>query len=396
MKLLHLVYIHGFQGNDKSFQSFPTDLQRYLSTHIPAHLELTVQSSLYPTYKSVKPISHATKNFLEWLSTQPPGPVILLGHSMGGLLAAEAAIHASNETGTTGKPTRIVGMVAFDTPYIGMHPHVVISGIASLFQGEEDKKSDTEMNDTTKVNIVNENVTDDWEGVKKTLDASPRPPPRTPFPIPSPPSSSRSFIDRTISFLSSHSNDPIVRWARKHADEPFSASKRWIIEHFQFGSCMFDPSGLRDRYVRLVAWQGMWVNYWTQTRPKAGGGEVADAEAVENDAALVRTGIITDGHAASSLEEDLRQASIKDDHEAPNNDKRKKKDKIKSGHHFIVLPNGLGQILGGSENWEKVVIAGVEDEVAAHCGLFLRGRNLEYDALVERVGRKVLGWCAAL
>jgi len=66
MKLVHLVYVHGFQGNDTSFQSFPKDLQEYLSSHVPGHLDVEIKSSLYPTYKSVKLLSFATKNFLEW------------------------------------------------------------------------------------------------------------------------------------------------------------------------------------------------------------------------------------------------------------------------------------------------------------------------------------------
>ena len=64
--------------------------------------------------------------------------------------------------------------------------------------------------------------------------------------------------------------------------------------------------------------------------------------------------------------------------------------------HFVALPTGLGAILGGGEKWEKVRIDGVEDEVGAHCGLFIRDQNLEYEALVERVGQRVLRWCERL
>ena len=71
-------------------------------------------------------------------------------------------------------------------------------------------------------------------------------------------------------------------------------------------------------------------------------------------------------------------------------EKESKRDK---SYHFVVLPTGLGQILGGAEHWESVPIAGVDDEVAAHCGLFIRGQNLDYDGLLERVGRKVLEIC---
>jgi hypothetical protein len=68
----------------------------------------------------------------------------------------------------------------------------------------------------------------------------------------------------------------------------------------------------------------------------------------------------------------------------------------KMGRHFIVLPTGVGQVLGGGDKWDKVVIEGVKDEVAAHCGLFIRGQNLDYDGLVDRVGNKILAWCRTI
>ena len=94
---------------------------------------------------------------------------------MGGLLAADAATDPYNNPDQYpgAKPRRIVGVVAFDTPYLGMHPHVVVSGIASLLpKGNEPGKegqSDHAMNDHNQVKIVDEKVTDDWEEYKKGL-----------------------------------------------------------------------------------------------------------------------------------------------------------------------------------------------------------------------------------
>ena len=94
---------------------------------------------------------------------------------MGGLLAADAATHPSNNPDQYpgAKPKRIVGVVAFDTPYLGMHPHVVVSGIASLLpKGNEpgkERQSDGAMNDHKQVKIVDEKVTDDWEEYRKNL-----------------------------------------------------------------------------------------------------------------------------------------------------------------------------------------------------------------------------------
>ena len=68
---------------------------------------------------------------------------------MGGLLAAEAAISSHPQS------KRVVGLVAFDVPFLGMHPHVIISGIASLLpDGEgENHNTEKEMNNEQLVKI---------------------------------------------------------------------------------------------------------------------------------------------------------------------------------------------------------------------------------------------------
>lgn len=55
--------------------------------------------------------------------------------------------------------------------------------------------------------------------------------------------------------------------------------------------------------------------------------------------------------------------------------------------HFIVLPWTMGY------RWQSVAIEGVDDEVAAHTGMFFRNQNFEYDALVEKAGTFVITWC---
>lgn len=92
---------------------------------------------------------------------------------MGGLLVAEAATDPSNnpDSWPGSKPKRIIGMIAFDCPYLGMHPHVVVTGIASLFPGDDkDQKQESEMNDHPEVKIEDQRVTDDWDAYKRDLD----------------------------------------------------------------------------------------------------------------------------------------------------------------------------------------------------------------------------------
>jgi len=97
---------------------------------------------------------------------------------MGGLLAAEAATNSSykSRSSSSSDLPRIVGLVAFDTPYLGMHPHVFKSGIASLFAKKDDEhaqkatergRTEAQMNDSKHVTIVDERVTDGWETFRK-------------------------------------------------------------------------------------------------------------------------------------------------------------------------------------------------------------------------------------
>lgn len=89
---LLVVYIHGFYGNDQSFRSFPA--------HVHARLKILLSSShiihskIYPRYKTYKPIEIARDKFSAWLEPHesPSTDVILVGHSMGGLLAADVVL----------------------------------------------------------------------------------------------------------------------------------------------------------------------------------------------------------------------------------------------------------------------------------------------------------------
>ncbi|KAF8522814.1 hypothetical protein JB92DRAFT_2705907, partial [Gautieria morchelliformis] len=276
--ILHIVYIHGFQGDHTTFQAFPTDLHHALQPTLPPHVEL--RSILYPTYKSKRPIAVATERFLQWLGTLPAGPVILCGHSMGGLLAAEAATSPINAASK-----RVVALLAYDVPFLGMHPHVVISGIASLLPnhkkgelgqggingGTSGLKTETQMNDARHVDIPSEaqigcEYTHFLTATGSTTSSgqSLTPPPLPPRPSSSPQTQTQTqsqsrdlqlsslpykpaFISRAVDFLQSHADDRVVHFISKHRSEPIAAAKRWVVESFEFGICMFDPKGLRDR-----------------------------------------------------------------------------------------------------------------------------------------------------
>ncbi len=71
-----LVFVHGFMGNETSFQSFPAHIHNLLTitleeTHV-------VHTKIYPRYKSRKAIEFATEDFSTWYVTATPSEQISL------------------------------------------------------------------------------------------------------------------------------------------------------------------------------------------------------------------------------------------------------------------------------------------------------------------------------
>jgi hypothetical protein len=63
-RTLLLVWVHGFMGNEMSFQSFPAHIHNLLTiTLTKTHV---VHTKLYPRYKSRKAINFARDDFSEW------------------------------------------------------------------------------------------------------------------------------------------------------------------------------------------------------------------------------------------------------------------------------------------------------------------------------------------
>ena len=300
--VLCLVFVHGFRGDHTSFQSFPTDLHLHLIPTIPQ-----LQTFVYPTYKTTRSLDVARDQFLDWMATLPEGRVILCGHSMGGLLTAEVAFAAP--------PNRVIGLVSFDVPFLGVHPHVILSGIASLFKKKEGK-SEAELNDPQHVNMVSKSAGRPYlQGTASSLstvgmnpaastssvyltppadDRSPTPVPTVPSPPPLPPRRSAGSSPQTSSAFpppprspkpelpsSLHLSSPrppvrVISPKLEQAFETFGLGpipqsvhdvlhffdkhsgimgiKDWIVQIFEFGGCLLDPQGLIARYEKMQQW----------------------------------------------------------------------------------------------------------------------------------------------
>lgn len=149
--------------------------------------------------------------------------VILLAHSMGGLLTAETVLlRQADSKGTGALRHRIVGTICFDTPFLGMDLGVIKAGLGSIFRPgpafPQPPQSNSEGMSTVFDRFFNEAYQNDVLS-----------------PV-------RSTWESTQHFVTKHSQD--LR----------DATKRLIMSHLEFGSCMLDYEGLKKRYgtVRIL------------------------------------------------------------------------------------------------------------------------------------------------
>ncbi|QRW20928.1 alpha/beta hydrolase family protein [Rhizoctonia solani] len=258
-RILSIVFVHGFRGDHTSFQSFPADLHCHLSMVIPG-----LQTFVYPTYKTKRPLELARDDFLTCSRMEglPKGGVILCGHSMGGLLTAEVALAAP--------PSRVVGLVSFDTPYLGVHPRVVLSGITSLFKKKEELTGHRTSSTSTPCESPNERP---GEAPPAT---HPEPPPQPDVPTSSPPATRESTVPPSL-----HLSVPIppVRVIAPRVERLFQTFRlgpvpQSVHNFLHFWDKHPGVTGLKDGMFKSLSLEGAcsthrgpygrgWVNLWT-------------------------------------------------------------------------------------------------------------------------------------
>ncbi|KAJ8128477.1 hypothetical protein O1611_g5157 [Lasiodiplodia mahajangana] len=260
-KLL-VIYIHGFMGNDTSFQSFPAHVHRYLKLALSdSHV---VHSKIYPRYKTYKSIDVARDNFSTWLEPleSPKIDIVLIGHSMGGLLAADVVLKppAYQQQQHHGYfKHRIIGTVNLDSPLLGMHPGIIVSGISSLFRKTETPR------------IPGESPAESTLSPSATGLPSPNPstysvPSTMSEALPSPPPPPAPFVRPALTydpnFNPNLANDirieertwwkNVVHFVKKHNSEGLiDAAANHIMSHMEFGGSMFDINSLKSRYENI-------------------------------------------------------------------------------------------------------------------------------------------------
>jgi hypothetical protein len=144
---------------------------------------------------------------------------------MGGLIAADIAMLFRH---------RIIGVINFDVPFLGMHPGIIKAGLGSIFKPwplpEEPK-------------IEEQSAP---EGKRPSRMA-------TLFnPKPSDPNFNPQFYN-DVHLPVRKGWENTLHWFNKHSNGMIDAGKELVKSHVEFGSAMADYSALKKRYARIRA-----------------------------------------------------------------------------------------------------------------------------------------------
>ncbi|KAI5795365.1 hypothetical protein DFH27DRAFT_564521 [Peziza echinospora] len=277
-KLL-LVYIHGFLGNTTSFNQLPTHLHNLLTYFLSISCpQYTVHTKVYPRFKTRHAIGDAAEMFSQWLADHEGDDtdIVLLGHSMGGILAGEVVLlppmHAYGDSGSERRYRhKIMGLVGFDVPFLGMHPGIITSGISSLFRPGDKRKTSAPPPPASPVTgkMSSAKVENHDEG----------PSAEDLFQLQNP-QHFNTGLNRPI-----RGSGPIVNsegggalggvwnFVNKHRGNVPGATMQYVLSHMEFAACLADPMGLNSRYKRLKSlelanaatgnYRVRFINYYT-------------------------------------------------------------------------------------------------------------------------------------
>lgn len=320
-------------------------------------------------------------------TVDPSVHVFLVGHSMGGILAAETLLLLANEQPIHSKPDQaaqpgevpviepdtfmfphIQGVLAFDTPFLGISPGVVSYGAEGHYH-----------NATTAYNTFNE-VAGIFGYGKKSGPAAASTNPATSTPAANAAKSLPSPNDAAAT-------PSWQRWGRYamyagaagavaaggaaalySQRQNLSAGVNWVSSHLEFVGCLTRPSDLRQRLDSLSN--------------------------VENDRNIRCVNFFTClGDGASSLVHDAGAAKTSFSQKI-----------IRSNHRtFCTLPP---DVESGKQNessrqpglyWHKATNNRASDEVKAHVSMFSPKENPAYMTLVSEAGKLIIkmvdrGW----
>lgn len=362
-------------GNETSFQSFPAHVHNLMTVKLEgSHV---VHTKIYPKYKSRKAIEFARDAFGEWLTPHegPDTDVVLLGHSMGGLLSAEVALLGGH---------RILGTINFDTPFLGMHPGVIASGLGSLFRPAPDSPTPVSAEARTGSQDVTRTSTN--EGIQSSASSSyfgPDATGSTLMPTEStssatvPPSSALDLPTKDPNFDPPFVNDVRLpqrtgwsnawHFLNKHSDDLRKATQSYVKSHLEFGGAMADYNGLRSRYGKIRALEDVkrpervrFVNYYTAStgrpkKPKEPSPLASRAPTDQMDGDISQKAPQMHETSLDTLESHSRNLRPRISIEEPNDEETAEKDAQDQDKAFLTASEGISEDEGAMSDASQAI-----------------------------------------
>ncbi|KAI8962421.1 hypothetical protein F5Y11DRAFT_357020 [Daldinia sp. FL1419] len=288
-KTLLLCFIHGFKGGDDTFGE-KSEFAQHLAALVGASLpRVSVRAITYPRYETRGDLHECVARFREWLlekvidlevaagtpspTVDPSVRTILIGHSMGGIVAAETAIGLASERPVTHRkksgrrdsltvlvgesvaPTSLMfpyiqGVLAFDTPYLGISPGVVAHGAEGHYNSVNGALA--QLSGLSSIFWNNYN-----EASKKTEGANKKP--VSALPAPETPQdknkkqSSGGWGWGQIAAVAGAAGALAAGGAAAYMNrEHLSSGWSWVGSHLEFVGCLARGTELRERVARMV------------------------------------------------------------------------------------------------------------------------------------------------
>ncbi|KAH7152269.1 hypothetical protein B0J13DRAFT_259043 [Dactylonectria estremocensis] len=261
-RTLLVIYLHGFLGNDQSFRSFPAHVHALLTNMlVDSHV---IHSKIYPRYKTYRSVDVARDNFSAWLAPHESATtdVILVGHSMGGILAADIVLMPDyNPYGQRLFKHRILGHVSLDCPFLGLHPGIIVSGIQSLFKPAPQPQDPSAPDNSSTAHLEGLNPVSPGTSTANLTPSQPSQAGYAPSIASSssaPPAQADQFFNQPFFNDAAFREQPFVRrmlhFASKYRSEGLvQAAVKHMGSYLEFGGVLADLRGLESRYCRLRA-----------------------------------------------------------------------------------------------------------------------------------------------
>ncbi|EEA23206.1 hypothetical protein TMatcc_002063 [Talaromyces marneffei ATCC 18224] len=290
-KTLLLVFIHGFRGGNDTFLKFPDQLTALVRHALP---NISVQYVTYPKFETRGDLKECVGRFREWLQNKvidievansTPSPtidpsvhVILIGHSMGGIVGAETLSLLASEQpipSLSASQTKesapffmfphVQGLMAFDTPFLGIAPGVVSHGaqehyktasaayntlneVAGIFgyRGNKAVTAGTAATTTSTTTTTAGSVT-------SKSGILPLPPATTDAAADAAATPSWSRWGKMAMFAGAAGAVAAGGAAALYSQrERFSEGWRWVTSHLEFVGCLARPGELQKRVASLA------------------------------------------------------------------------------------------------------------------------------------------------